>query len=204
MAEYAGLIERVKRFLISPKAAWAEVEGEPADTGGLIKGYLLPLAAASAVAAMLGMMIFGRAIPLVGRFRVPFGRGLISAVLEIALTIVGAIVIGKIIQLLGPTFSAAGSEGAHFKVAVYTYTPALVAGILRIIPALGIIMFLGWLYGLYLLYLGLGALMKPPKEKVLVYTIVVVIVAVVVQIVIGAVVGALAWAGMGATMPGLG
>ena len=204
MAEYAGLIERVKQFIISPKAAWAEVEGEPADTGGLIKGYLLPLAAASAVAGFLGMVIFGRAIPLIGRYRVPFGRGLISMILEIALTIVGAVLIGKIIQLLASSFSAGGAEGAGFKVAAYTYTPGLVAGILRIIPALGFIMFLGWLYGLFLLYLGLGALMKPPKEKLLVYTIVVVIVAVVVQFVIGAVVSALAWAGMGATMaPGL-
>ena len=204
MAEMAGLFERVKLFLISPKTAWATVEGEPADTGGLIKGYLLPLAAVSALAGMLGKVVFGIGVPLIGRFRVPFGRGLISAILEIVLTIVGAVVIGKIIQLLAPSFSASGAEGAHFKVAAYTYTPGLVAGILRIIPALGIIAFLGWLYGLFLLYLGIGALMKPPKQKVLVYTIVVVIVAIVVQLVIGWVVGALAFAGMGAAMaPGL-
>ena len=57
---------------------------------------------------------------------------------------------------------------------------------------------------MYLLYLGIGALMKPPKEKVIVYTIVVVIVAVIVQLIIGWVVGALAFAGMGgAVAPGL-
>jgi hypothetical protein len=61
---------------------------------------------------------------------------------------------------------------------------------------LGIIAALGWLYGLYLLYLGIGTLMRPPKEKAVIYTIVVVIAAIVVQVVISAVVGALTWAGM--------
>src|SRR5262249_19520309 len=66
-----------------------------------------------------------------------------------------------------------------------------VAGVLRIVPALGILAILGAFYGFYLLYLGLPALMKSPKEKAAGYTVVTIIAAIVVYVVVGAVGGVL-------------
>src|SRR5450756_1933903 len=73
------------------------------------------------------------------------------------------------------------------KVAVYSYTPAWVAGILQIVPTLGALGVLAGLYGLYLLYLGLPRLMKCRQDKAIGYTVVVVVCAIVLSIVITAV-----------------
>ena len=52
------------------------------------------------------------------------------------------------------------------------------------------------LYSLYLLHTGIAALMKPPADKALFYTIAVIVVVFVVYIVIFSIVGALFGVGM--------
>jgi hypothetical protein len=88
------------------------------------------------------------------------------------------------------------------KVTAYSYTPAWVAGILHIIPALGVLAALAGLYGLYLLYLGLPVLMRCPKDKSVGYTVVLVICAIVISVVIGflstCAIAGLGFAGLGA------
>jgi len=79
---------------------------------------------------------------------------------------------------------------------VYSYTPAWVAGVLQLIPALGILGILAGLYGLYLLYLGLPRLMNCPQEKAGPYTAVVVVCAIVLTVIIGVIAGAVTGAGM--------
>lgn len=70
------------------------------------------------------------------------------------------------------------------KVAVYSNTPAWLAGIFVLVPALDFLQILG-LYSVYLLYLGLPVLMKAPRDKAVIYTVVVVIAAIVIFAVIG-------------------
>jgi Yip1-like protein len=82
------------------------------------------------------------------------------------------------------------------KVAVYSYTPAWIAGVFRLFPLMGILALFGALYGLYLLYLGLPRLMKCPQEKAVGYTAVVVIAAIVVSVVTAAIGGIFIGAGM--------
>lgn len=72
-----------------------------------------------------------------------------------------------------------------FKVAMYSYIPGWLVGIVMIIPALGVLSILG-LYGLYLLYLGLPVLMKSPQDKSVGYTIAVIVAAIIIFVVIGA------------------
>jgi len=67
---------------------------------------------------------------------------------------------------------------------VYSYTPAWIAGALRILPLLGLLALLAAFYGLYLLYLGLPRLMKCPKDRAVAYTAVVVVCAIFIGIVI--------------------
>jgi hypothetical protein len=76
------------------------------------------------------------------------------------------------------------------KLAVYSYTAVWVAGILNIVPALGILALLAGLYGLYILYLGLPKLMRSPPEKAMGYFAVSVIVAIVINAIIGMVISA--------------
>jgi uncharacterized membrane protein len=69
-------------------------------------------------------------------------------------------------------------------------TPAWVAGILYIFPALSILVMLASLYGLYILYLGFDCpIMETPKDKVLGYLVISIIVVIVLTVIFGLIVG---------------
>jgi hypothetical protein len=77
------------------------------------------------------------------------------------------------------------------KLAVYSMTPAWVAGIFHIIPALGVLAVLGSLYGIYVLYLGFNLpIMGTPKEKATGYLVVSVVVMIVLMVVVQVILGA--------------
>ena len=115
----------------------------------------------------------------------PITTGLAGAVFTFVFAIIGVFILAFIINALAPTFGAQKDSNKAFKVAVYSYTPAWIAGALQILPGLGILGLLAALYGLYLLYLGLPALMKgSDKTKPVGYTAVVVVCAIVLSIVV--------------------
>src|SRR5207344_2314618 len=120
----------------------------------------------------------------------------VLAVFTFVTAIVACFVISLIINALAPSFGGQKDSAQALKVAVYSYTPAWVAGALQILPLLGILGLLAGLYGLYLLYLGLPRLMKCPADKALGYTAVVVICAIVLSVVIMSVGGVIAGVGM--------
>jgi hypothetical protein len=159
-------------------------------------GYVAPLAAIPPLASFVGGVFLGRTIPFIGTYHVPLGTGLTLAVVTYALSLVGVFVLSLIINALAPSFGGQKSSAQALKVAVYSYTPAWVAGVLTVLTSLGILAIIASFYGLYLLYLGLPVLMKNPKEKSFGYTIVIVICAIVLGMVIGAVGGAVGGAGM--------
>jgi hypothetical protein len=129
----------------------------------------------------------------------------VGAIVQFALTFVGVFVLALIVDLLAPTFGGTKHPLAALKVAAYSLTPGWVAGVLTIIPALGVIAGLIGLYGLYLLYLGLPVLMRNPPDKSIGYTIVIVVCAIVLAIVIG-IVGSMVTgiSGIGAGLLGAG
>lgn len=186
-----AIVERVKNICLRPKVEWPVIATETTSAGSLITGYVLPLAGVSAVASFIGNSIVGRTIPFVGSYRVPFGAGLGMAVFALVMAIVSVFVVSIIINWLAPKFAGEKNSSQAMKVAVYAYTPAWVAGVLQILPSLGIVVFIAMLYGLYLLYLGLPRLMKCPQEKAVGYTAVVVVCTIVLTIVIGMIGGAI-------------
>lgn len=201
-----SIIDRIKNILITPKTEWDVIAAEPSSTGGLLTGYVLPLAALSAIAGFIGSSIIGSSTFFGGFFRVPIVWGVALAIYAVVMAVVGVFVLSLIIDALAPTFGGEKNSKQALKVAVYAYTPAWIAGVFNIIPMLGVLAILGALYGLVLLYLGLPRLMKAPEDKAIGYTIVVVICAIVLSIIIGVisgVIGAAGLAGSGA-LSGLG
>lgn len=193
----AGLVARVKGILLTPSAEWERIEREPATVGGLFTGYACILAAIPAVAGLIGGQLFGIGIP---GFSVKPGLafGITTAVLGYVGALVGMFILGLVIEALAPSFGAEKNRVQAFKVAVYSYTASWVAGILGLLPALGILMLLAGLYGCFLLYLGLPRVMKAPADKAAGYAIVTIIVAIVISVVIGMAIGAVsAMAGLG-------
>jgi hypothetical protein len=199
-----SIVERVKGICLTPKSEWPVIAGETTQAGGLITGYVLPLAAIGVVAGFVGGSMIGYGLPFVGTFRVPVFLGLGVAVFTLVMAVVGVFLLSVIINALAPSFGAQKDSNQALKVAVYSYTPAWIAGVFQILPLMGFLALLGALYGLYLLYLGLLGLMKCPQDKAVGYTVVVVICAIVVSFVtmsVGAMIvgaGALSTGALGA------
>jgi hypothetical protein len=182
-----NLVDRVKNICLTPSTEWPVIAGETTATGTLVTGYVLPLAGISAAAGFIGGSFIGQTLPFVGTYRVPIATGLVAAIFGLAMSVVAVFIVSAIINALAPTFGAEKSDTQALKVAVYSATPAWVAGVLQILPALGILAILGALYGVYLCYLGLPRLMKCPQDKAVGYTAVVIVAAIVVSLVVGAV-----------------
>lgn len=178
-----GIVDRVRNICLTPSSEWPVIAAEPASTGELLSGYVAPLAAIGAVAGFIGGSIVGRSGLFTGTYRIPIATGLGFAVFSFVIAVIGVFVLSLIINALAPTFGGQKDSMQALKVAVYSYTPAWVAGALQILPALGMLAILGGLYGLYLLYLGLPVLMKAPQDKAIGYTAVVVICAIVISMV---------------------
>ena len=175
---------RVRNILLTPNTEWPAIAEEPTPPGDLVTGYVIPLAAIGAIAGFIGGSLVGMSLPFVGTYRVPIMTGLVGAVLAFIFAIAGVFILAFIINALAPTFGAQQDSNKAFKVAVYLYTPAWIAGVLQIVPALGILGVIAALYGLYLLYLGLPALMKCPQDKAIGYTAVVVVCAIILSFVV--------------------
>jgi hypothetical protein len=178
-----NIVERVRRICLSPDTEWSVIAAERATLGTLITGYVLPLAALSAIGSLVGTILLGLGIVFAVRV----------AITGLVMSMIGVVILSTIIDALAPTFGATKSSESAAKVAAYAPTPAWVAGVFQIVPFLGsLIVFVGALYSLYVLYLGLMRVMKSPQDKAVGYTVVVVIIAIVVGFVasyIGALIG---------------
>lgn len=181
-----NFIERVKAILLHPREEWQTIAEEPTTIQNLYKEYIMILAGIGPIASIIGMSIVGITLPFIGSFRVPLTTSIASSVINYLMTLGGVYVFALIIDALAPTFSGEKNFEQAFKLAAYSSTPAWIAGIFTIIPAMSVLGILGC-YSLFLLYTGLPVLMKVPKEKAMSYTITIVIAAIIIFMIIGAV-----------------
>lgn len=190
------IIERVKSILLTPKDALAAVKTEEMSISVFMKEYVAILAAIPAVAQFIGLALVGHSV---------FGRRsfigtLFYAALFYILSLVSVFVYSKVIDALAPSFNATKNDLNAFKLTVYSWTPAFVAGIFYIVPGLQVLAMLGGLYGIYILYLGLPVLMESPEEKTVAYTIVSLIVGLILMVVIGSIATVIA---LGSAVPAI-
>src|SRR5947207_11004310 len=134
-----SIVDRVKNICLTPNTEWPVIANEPSSTGSLLAGYVAPLAAVSAVAGFIGASLIGTSTFFAGTYRLSLAAGLALAVWTFVGAMIGVVIVGFIINALAPTFGAEQNSARAMKVAVYSFTPAWVAGVLRIIPALGVL-----------------------------------------------------------------
>ncbi|MEQ1864349.1 MAG: Yip1 family protein [Micropepsaceae bacterium] len=158
--DIAWIIGRAQRLLLSPATEWDAIAGEAGDVQKTYMNYVGPLVIVSAIAAALGI------VSLLG-----FGFAIKLLVTQIVMGLVMVYVLAIVINALAPTFGATPDMGQAFKLAAYSPTASWVAGLLMIVPILGVLALVGALYSLYLLYVGLPKLMKPPEDKAMTYTL---------------------------------
>ncbi|MEQ1517304.1 MAG: Yip1 family protein, partial [Usitatibacteraceae bacterium] len=125
-----GLVDRAKNICLTPKTEWPVIAGETATTGGLMSGYVAPLAASPPVAGLSGSLIFE-----------PIRVGSISAAIigvfvTWVVTIALVFLIGVLINTLADQFDADRNDIGAQKVAAYSITPALLSGLFSLWPPL--------------------------------------------------------------------
>lgn len=183
------IIERAKALLFAPRTEWPVIAAEATSAQDIYLRYVAPLVGAGVLASLIGGVLIGIPIPLLGTVRLGLGAALGGAILHFVLTFVAVFVIAMIVDALAPTFGGRKDALGALKVTAYSFTPAWLAMILTIVPALGFVAGVIGLYGLYLMYLGLPVLMRAPQDKALGYTVVVVLCAIVLDIAVAALSG---------------
>lgn len=188
-----GLIPRVRQILFSPKTEWEVIGGEATASAKIWTGYILPLAALSSIAGLIGGLVFGNPLDSVmgsqlgAALGIKFGVRfyLQTAIMGFVGSLVGCALVSWLVGVLAPTFGATAPGNTGLKIAAYSYTAAWVAGLFGIVPMLSVLGLLG-LYSIYLLFLGLKALTGVPEGKAIPYTASIFVAALVVMLVVGA------------------
>ena len=183
-----GMIERIKRLMLSPAAEWAAIDAEPMTARGSFMTWVVPRAASGPIAGLIGMQVFGMSL-LGVTYRPSLVASIESALSHYVMLLADVIVLALVIDALAPNFGATKNSVAAMKVAAFSATAAFVVGIVQIIPSL---MFLGLLgaYSLFLMWCGLPLLMMPPAVKAVAYYAVSLVACVVVGVVVFAIGGA--------------
>jgi hypothetical protein len=178
--DFQKLQKRVVGILTDPIHEWRAIASEQDDVESIYKGYIMPLAAIPAIAMFLGLGVIGA--PFYGRFGIVMA--LTSAIwiygTNLALPILGAMVVEK----LAPRFRSTGTLVDGLKLVAYASTPMWVGGVLYLVLYIAPLVLIAALYAVYLLYVGLPAVMKTHPEQAVPYTVVIVIAMLVIGIVL--------------------
>ena len=170
------LLERIKNIVLQPKLEWLVIAPEPTSSAQLYTGYVMPLAAFAAVMSFLHTSVIGVSVPFAGIIRSPIASGLAAAIFSFGLALLGLFLVGLIINALAPNFAGSSDRRQALKVAAYSFTPAWLSSLLALSPVLPLLLqWAAFLYGIYVLYLGLPVLMRSPNERALGYTATVVL-----------------------------
>jgi hypothetical protein len=187
-----NLVERAKNIMFNPKQEWEVVKAESVSTQELYTQYAIILAAIPAVAGFLGYVLFGYPWAF-GSIKIPVGSVLTWAILTYIQMLASVFIMSFIVDALAPSFGSTKDIVASTKVVIFSFTPAWVAGIFNIVPALGFIAALAGIYGLVLMYMGLQRVKDVPQDKLVIYFVVIIIAAIVVSIVLGLIVSSIAF-----------
>ena len=95
-----NIIERIKGILLKPQEEWQTIAGETTPIADLYKNYIIILAAIGPVASFIGLSLVGVSLPGFVSYKVPLVTGLLNAVVQYVLTLVGVYVLAFIMMLL--------------------------------------------------------------------------------------------------------
>ncbi len=171
-----NMARRARAILADPVGEWAAIENEPGDPAYVLSRYVTVLALVPAVFSFIGACIIGVILPNAGLVRAPLFNGLFGAILGYVLSCAIVLMLGILINLVAPLFGGRRDFDSAFKLAVYSFTPAWLAGIFLVLPGLQFLTLTG-LYGAYILWLGLPRLIKSPERRSLGFAALIVVCA---------------------------
>ncbi len=176
------LSRRVTRILTDPKSEWAVIAAEDDDVGSLYRSYIAILAAVPALSILAGLALAG------GRFLGAAGitTAVTAATVSYTMALASPIVIAVVVEKVAPTFKADGSMAQALKLVAYSSTPIWLVGVSSMLIVLSPLVVVGWLWAIYLFYLGLPPVMKTPHEQVMPFMLVSALATIVVNIILSA------------------
>ncbi|MFY9969465.1 MAG: Yip1 family protein [Roseiarcus sp.] len=186
------IVQRAKAMVLSPGAEWRVIEPESGDPAYLIVNYVAFLAAIPPAFQFLRGLLLGWRGPRIGFHHIHhFGlfSGLFGAVVHWLVALVVVYAIAVIIDGLAPTFMAQKNQQNAMKLAAYSLTPAWLAGVFALIPGLGFLRLIALIYSVYVFWLGLPILMKPPPDRTGPYALAAIVCGIVLAFVVAAIVG---------------
>ena len=185
-ARFPGLFERIKNILLAPKTEWPAIAAEPTSIANLYTGYVIPLAAFSALMSFLRLSVIGISMPFGGTIRTPIVGGLVAMVVSFGFGLLGLYLFALIVNALAPTFGGQRDLRQAVKVAAYTATPVWIASVVGLLPTglASLVQLAAAIYAIYLLVLGLPHLMQSPRAGG--YTVAVLICGLLMGLVLGA------------------
>jgi hypothetical protein len=166
-------VDRVRGILVDPRAEWPVIADEPATVGSIYRGYVFPLAAIPAVCSAIGNLGIGAGLPVVGAVRFSPMWAVRSAVTLYVELLLALYLIALIIATIAPLFGGQRDLIQALKVSAYSATPCFIVGVFAVIPGLWIaklVGLIGLFFAVYLLHLGLPAVMKTPRRSAWAYT----------------------------------
>ena len=90
--------------------------------------------------------------------------------------------------MLAPSFGSEKNINESAQLVAHSNTPTWIAGFLSFIPVIGFLLVIaGWVYSIYLFYIGLGPLKKTPEDKKIVYMIVAFVIMIAIVFIISAI-----------------
>ena len=188
------MIERIKGILISPKTEWDKIQNENATMMDVFLKYVLILAIIPAAAIFIGYSFIG--------YKVSWGFGvsytikgvdvgvryaIISYISSVAAFFISTIVI----DALAAPFKSEKNINKSAQLVGYSFTASMIAGVLNILPILGILASIAGIYSLVILYFGLAKMKKTPDDQVVVYYIISLLTIVVTYFVISLILAAI-------------
>jgi hypothetical protein len=169
------LLARIRNIVADPRGEWPLIATEPGDPMRLLVGYVAVLAAIPAICGFIGSSLVGVSVSI-GRVHDSIPFGLVRALISYLFSSVIVYLTALAIDVMAPLFETQRNFANALKLAVYSFTPVWLIGIVLMVPGLRFLSILG-LYAIRLIWTGLPPLMGTPRPKVLPYAISIVVAA---------------------------
>lgn len=180
----SGFLGRLKGVLFAPKSEFARIAAESIAISRIYTGFVMPLALLDALVGFIHVSVVGTTEPLTGTVRASLAGGLLTAALVFVFGLLGICTVAWVIDALAPFFGAVPNRRLASATAAYASTPIWLATVLVPLPTVWApVEVLAVIYHTWLLYLGLGVLMRAARDRVLGYATTIVLCTILLEIV---------------------
>jgi hypothetical protein len=186
-----SLFNHAFNIITKPKTEWEAIKTEQATVGSIFTNYVAVLALIPVIATFVSLSLIG--IGVWGfTFKYPIGYGIVQAVAGYIIQLLSVYITALVFNALAKSFGSTPDMIGALKLVAFSMTPYWICGIFGIYYALSWLAFVGGIYGLVLLYMGLTPMMGTPADKKVGYFVVSIIVLIVVMVVVGLIINLVA------------